>query len=334
MHSLLQVGLGPLGQAMVRDLHARGRGRVLAAVDTAPELVGRSLCELAPGAEPGVSVAGDLQAALADERIDCALVTTSSDLARCAPSLRALLARGMTVVTTCEEALWPWLRHAQLAEELDQHARAHGGRLLGTGINPGFLMDTLVAQVSAVCRSVTSFEAWRIQDATTRRIPFQAKIGASLDDDAFAAKQADGSLRHVGLGESLHLAAAALGLELDEWEESLEPVRAERPLECGLGSIPVGTAAGVRQVALGRAQGAVVARLEFVAAIGQADPHDRVRIVGEPPLDVRIDGGVHGDVATIAIAVNALDALKAAPPGFHTMLSVPPVTYAGVRAAR
>lgn len=334
MQPLLQVGLGPLGQAMVRDLAARGRGPVLAAVDTAPELAGRPLQELVPEAEGAVRIEAELEAALADERLQAALVTTSSDLSRCAPTLRALLRRGLAVVTTCEEALWPWLRHPELADELDQLAREHGGRLLGTGVNPGFLMDTFPAQVTAVCRSVRSFESWRIQDATTRRLPFQAKIGATLDDDAFEAKRQDGSLRHVGLGESLHLAAAALGLSIDEWEESLEPVKAEQPLECGLGPIPLGVAAGVRQVAVGRSAGEQVARLEFVAAIGQADPHDRVRIEGEPPLDVRIEGGVHGDVATIAIAVNALDALHDAPPGLHTMLSIPPVTVSGARRAR
>ena len=248
-------------------------------------------------------------------------------MSRCAPTFRSLLRAGLPVVSTCEELLWPWLRHRELAEELDQLAKEHGGRLLGTGINPGFLMDTLPALASAVCCQVESVEAWRIQDATPRRIPFQKKIGATLDLDAFAKKQADGSLRHVGLGESLYFVAQTLGLGVERWEESLAPVIAERDMVCGLGPIPAGHAAGVRQVAEGFVGATRTVRLEFIAAIGQADPHDRVRIVGEPPVDLRIDGGVHGDVGTSSMVLNSMRPLMASQPGLHTMASIPLVTF-------
>lgn len=325
MLRILQVGLGPLGRQIAADLYARGLGRVVAAVDVAPELAGRPLSELVPGAD-GVTVAGELAAAAAAE-VDCAVVATSSDLARCAPTLRELLARGTAVVSTCEELLWPALRHPELAAELDALARERGARLLGTGVNPGFLMDTLPALLSGACRSVRAIEAWRIQDAASRRLPFQVKIGAGLDDAAFAARVAEGRLRHVGLGESLHLLAHCAGLAIERWEESIEPVRATRDLESGVGPIPAGRAAGVRQVATGHSGGRAVARLEFVAAVGQPDPSDGVRIDGEPAIELVIRGGVHGDVATCAIVLNAIPSLLAAPPGLQTMASVPLVSH-------
>ncbi|MEE8469052.1 MAG: dihydrodipicolinate reductase, partial [Planctomycetota bacterium] len=108
------------------------------------------------------------------------------------------------------------------------------------------------------------------------------------------------------------------------WEESLEPVIATEDLECGLGSIPAGHAAGVRQVAVGHGPEGALVRLVFQAAIGQRDPHDRVRLDGEPPLDLRIQGGVHGDVATSAVLLNAIPALLEAQPGLHTMVSIRP----------
>jgi 4-hydroxy-tetrahydrodipicolinate reductase len=319
MLRILHVGLGPLGQRIATDLTQRGLGRIAAAVDNSPTLIGTDF--------HGVKVSGDLDAALSSGSVDCALVTTSSDLARCAPTFLTLLRAGLAVVSTCEELLWPWLRHAKLAGELESQARQHGGRLLGTGINPGFLMDGLPAMASAVCSEVRSVEAWRIQDATPRRIPFQKKIGATLDRGAFAARIADGSLRHVGLGESLHFVASTLGLAVDRWEESLEPVIAEQALECGLGPIPAGHAAGVRQVARAFAGERCTVRLEFVAAVGQPDPHDRVRIEGTPMLDLRIDGGVHGDIGTSAMVLNSIHSLLAAQPGLHTMATVPMVTF-------
>jgi 4-hydroxy-tetrahydrodipicolinate reductase len=247
--------------------------------------------------------------------VQAAVVTTRSSLEACAPTFRALLERGLAVVSTCEELAWPQLRHPQLADELDRLARERGGRLLGTGVNPGFLMDTLPSALTAVCRDVRAVRVFRIQDASTRRLPFQRKIGAGLTPEEFAARVAAGDLRHVGLGESLHFVAACAGLELDDWSEELEPVLGED-----------GLARGVRQVAQGTRAGAVAVRLEFVAAVGQADPQDRIEVDGEPSLELRIPGGVHGDVATAAIVGNAIAPLLASPPGLHTMASLPLVS--------
>ena len=318
----IHVGLGPLGQRIATDFTARGLGQIAAAVDLDPELTGSEF--------HGASVVSDLDEALAKGSFDCALVTTSSDLTRCAPTFKSLLREGLPVVSTCEELLWPWLRHQDLANELDEVAKKHGGHLLGTGINPGFLMDTLPALASAVCSKVDCVEAWRIQDASPRRIPFQRKIGASLDLDAFAKRIEDGSLRHVGLGESLHFVAHTLGLGVERWEESLDPVIAERDMECGLGPILAGHASGVRQVAEAWVGDVCTLRLEFVAAIGQSDPHDRVRIVGDPPVDLRIDGGVHGDVGTSAMVLNSMRPLMASQPGLHTMATIPLVAFSRV----
>jgi 4-hydroxy-tetrahydrodipicolinate reductase len=337
MLRILHVGLGPLGRMIVSDIVARRAGQVVAVVDTDPALVGTrvgdTLGTLPAGShEANLKITGSLDAAMS-LGFDAAVVATSSDLARCAPTLRELLGRGGCVVSTCEELLYPWLRHPVLAEELQRLCVQHGGRLLGTGVNPGFLMDTLPVAATAVCRGVKKVEAWRIQDATTRRIPFQQKIGAGLDDKAFAVKVREGTLRHVGLGESLHFIAKYLGLRVDDWHETIEPVHATRDLECALGRITRGTAAGVRQVAVGVAREPggkerTTVRLEFQAAIGQEHPHDRVRIDAEPAIDLTITGGVHGDVATTAITVNAIDSLRRATPGLHTMATVPLVRCA------
>jgi 4-hydroxy-tetrahydrodipicolinate reductase len=333
MLRIVHVGFGPLGQRVVSDLYARRLGEVVGLVDVSPELAGRTLRDFVPQAAGASSGPGDrpvvagldsaLDAALASGRIDAAVVTTSSDLAACAPTFRTLLKRGLPVVSTCEELIFPWLRHAQLAQELDALARAHGGKLLGTGVNPGAMMDTIPVFVTAVCSKVHSVEVHRIQDATTRRLPFQKKIGATLDRAAFDAGVRAGWLRHVGLGESLHFVAHYLGLPFERWEESIEPVIADAPTACGIGPIAAGCALGVRQVATGWRGDDPVVRMVFQAAIGQADPMDRVIVRGEPELDVRFTGGVHGDIATSAMTLNAIGSLMMAPPGLHTSATVP-----------
>ncbi len=324
---ILHVGLGPVGLRIARDLAERGLGRSIGAIDPSPDLAGRSLSEIASASSADVAVLPDLTHFRHWNDLDAVVVATRSDLSACAPTFRALLDRGLTVVSTCEELVWPRLRHPELADELDRLCRRTGGRLLGTGVNPGFLMDTLAVACSAVCRDVRAVYVWRIQDASDRRIPFQRKIGAGLSPEEFARRSEAGVLRHVGLGESLHLIAACLGLEVTDWNESLEPVLAGRDASSAFGPVPAGAIAGVLQVARARANGRTTLELRFLAAVGQPDPHDRIRIEGEPGIDLRIDGGVQGDVATAAIALNAVGSLREAPPGLHTMASVPVVHF-------
>jgi len=335
MKRVLHVGVGPLGQKILIDMGERGLGHVVAAVDSGPGIAGTLLTKLVPSADPKLRIHASLEEVDLWDDIDVAVVTTSSDLESCADTFRALLLRGKAVVSTCEELVYPWLRHVALAEELDELAKRHGGRLLGTGVNPGFLMDALPAFLTSVCRSVRGIMVYRVQDASARRIPFQKKIGAGLDDEQFARRVADGTLRHVGLGESLHFIAHYVGLPLERWEEDIAPVKADRDMVSGMGVIPRGRVAGVRQVARGYHDERVVVSLEFQAAIGQRDPHDRVVIEGEPSMDVVIPGGVHGDVATSAIVINAIPRILKAPPGLHTMATIPPPIHVhGTGAAR
>lgn len=324
MHRILHVGIGPLGHIILTDLLQRGL-TIVGAIDFAPNLAGVPLSKVVHGAPPGVTILHSLSDFTAWDQVDCALVTTSSDLRLCEPIFREILQHGKPIVSTCEELLFPWLRHEILAARLHEQAVKTGGRLLGTGVNPGFLMDALPLFATAVCKTVRSVKCSRIQDASTRRVPFQKKIGAGLDQVHFDKKVAEGTLRHVGLGESLHFLGQYLGIRIERWDEDIAPVKAERELTCALGPIHRGMISGVRQVARGYADEECVIHLEFQAAIGQEDPHDRVVIDGQPPLDLVIHGGVHGDAATSAITLNAIPRLMEASPGLHTMATIPPI---------
>lgn len=328
MKRMLIVGLGPLGLRIAKDLHERELGHIVAGVDRDAGLVGRPLSSLIPGCNPEARVLRDLEDLDLWDGIDAAIVATASTLPACADTFRTLLAKGKPVVSTCEELVYPWLRHLALAEELHELAQRSGGRLLGTGVNPGFLMDALPAYLTSVCKQVRGVHVERVQDASVRRVPFQQKIGAGLDDAGFAAKVRDGSLRHVGLGESLHFLAHYVGLPIDHWEEDIAPIRAERDLSSGLGLIPRGRMAGVKQVARGYHDERVVVHLEFQAAIGMPQPYDRVVVEGEPKIDMVIPGGVHGDVATSAIILNSVPRLMDARPGLHTMATIAPPFFA------
>lgn len=332
--NVLVVGLGPLGQRVVADLYGRGLGRVVAALDVDPELVGRDLSELVPEAPPGVIVGTHPGEVENWDAIQCAVVTTGSDIELCMETFRELLKRGIAVASTCEELAWPWLRHPVLAAELDELAVRNRGRIVGTGVNPGFLMDALPAALTTACRRVEAVRVIRLQDASTRRVPFQRKIGATMDPALLKTAVEEGRMGHVGLGESLHLLAHHVGLDLARWEETAEALVAEEEIDSGLGPIAAGASIGVRQEALGFVEDRETPAIELVfhAAIGESHPVDRIVVQGEPELRVEIPGGLHGDVATSAIVLNTLPTLMDAEPRLHTMASLPMRGCARVRA--
>ncbi|MBI5434135.1 MAG: dihydrodipicolinate reductase [Planctomycetes bacterium] len=327
MLRILHVGIGPTGQRIEKELLGRSGLRTVAAVDLGPAIGGRLLSELVEDADPHLRIETTLEALHDWSSIDVAIVTTSASLARCADVFRTLLAHGLPVVSTCEELIYPWATQRALAEDLDSLAKRHGGRLLGTGVNPGFLMDALPVFASVLSRRIDRVEVLRRQDATGRRITFQRKIGVGLGHADFESRVADGSLRHVGLRESAELVAHYLGLEVERWSETIEPVLAERELPSGLGTIAPGTTAGMRQVGEAFQGGKSVVRLEFLAALGILGPVDCVRLEGEPSFEFAIPGGVQGDVAATSIVVNALESIRAAPPGLHTMVDLPVVHF-------
>jgi 4-hydroxy-tetrahydrodipicolinate reductase len=258
---------------------------------------------------------------------DVAIVTTFSDIDRVADQIAELAAARLPAVSTCEELSYPWATHTDTAARIDAVCREHGVACLGTGVNPGFLMDYLPAVLTGLCRRVRGVTVRRVQDAARRRVPFQQKIGAGLSPAEFERSVAAGSLRHVGLPESVHMLAAACGWELDRVEETIAPVIAESVVDGGYRPIAPGEAAGVEQWARGfcspDAGAGPVVTLHFRAAVGEADPRDEIEIDGEPPIRSVIPAGVDGDLTTCAVVLNAAAVVAAASPGLHTMLDLP-----------
>jgi 4-hydroxy-tetrahydrodipicolinate reductase len=320
---VVQYGLGPIGLECVRTLLAQrpaGIVELVGAIDVDPGKVGRDVVELAGGgARTGIVVRADAEQALREWRPDVVLHTTRSSLEEVHGQIELCLGAGAHVVSSSEELVFPFERHPALSARLDELARRHGLVVLGTGVNPGYVMDVLPLVATGVCREVTRIEVERVVDASRRRPPLQRKIGAGLTLEAFAERRAAGSLGHVGLRESLLLVADGLGWKLERVEESLDPVVAVRRVDTGVVVVEPGQAAGVHQLARGYRDGREVLRLELQMYVGAPDPHDAVRVDGDPPIDLWIRGGVFGDTATVGALVNAIPLVARAAPGLRTV---------------
>lgn len=304
------VGLGPIGLEVVRAIVARRDLRLVSAADVSPALARRPLSELVPGAPDDVRVAGSLEAALADGRTEAIALTTSSRFSGVVADLETAVRQRVHVVSTCEELAAPAV-DAQAWARLDDHARHADVTLLGTGVNPGFVMDRLPLQLAGACVSVTRVRVERVVDAALRRGPLRKKVGEGLTPEAFAAGVAERRLGHVGLRESALLLAHGLGWRLDGYDETIAPVVGDD-----------GLCRGLRQEGVGRVAGQPRIELSLQMSVGAPAPHDRVVLEADPPIDVTIAGGTHGDRATVGTTVNALGRMRSAPRGLVTVADV------------
>ena len=327
----IHIGLGHMGAEIARLVHRRGDMEIVGAVDVAPDKVGTDLGEVIGLDHPlGIPVAGSIEDVLAERKADIAVQATGSHLPRVYPQLVKLIEGGLNVISTCEELAYPAWQHPELSEELDRLASAHGVTVLGTGVNPGFVMDRLPITLTGACQEVRSVRVTRVVDAARRRLPLQQKAGAGLTVAEFQARVKAKAIQHVGLPESVALIAKALGWSLDEVQETIEPVIADRPLASEFIRVEPGQVAGLHQLARGLVGGREAITLDLWMVLRAHNPRDEVHIEAIPPIHMVIPGGTHGDRATVGVVVNSIAQVVAASPGLKTVLDLPVTAGWGV----
>lgn len=327
MVKIVHLGLGPLGQKVVRFALERSFIKIVGAVDPSADKVGRDLGEICGQEKMNVIVSPDLTTALKGTKPAVALITTVSSLKKFEPQAIELAKAGLHIVSTCEELSFPWKTQPQIAKRIDEACRENKVACVGTGVNPGYLMDFLPSVLTGICQRVDQVKVLRVQDASSRRIPFQQKIGAGLTLPQFHEKVSAGTLRHVGLTESAQMIAHHLGWKLDSVTEDLRPVIAEKDIEGGYMPITRGLASGVAQIARGFMDKNEVITLQFRAAVGEPESFDRVEIKGLPGIVSTIAGGINGDIATCAITINAIRSVLNSKSGLRTMVDLYPIGY-------
>lgn len=315
----IQYGVGPIGASIAKLLREKHAVDIVGAIDTDPAKVGKDLGEVAGASDApwGIRVSADAKGVL-DQSADIVMHTTSSSLPKVMDQLLACLDVGSCVVSTCEELSYPYRTYPELAEQLDKAAKDNGVALVGTGVNPGFVMDKLLVTLAAVSQRIEYAKAVRIVDASKRRMPLQKKIGAGMSVEEFRAKVKEGVIKHVGLPESVAMVADSLGLLVDEIVETIEPKVATERVQTEFLTVEAGQVAGVYQIARGLTEGKELIYMELQMYVGAKDPADTVELIGHPKISLIIPGGSHGDIATASVAVNSIPAILDAPSGLRT----------------
>jgi 4-hydroxy-tetrahydrodipicolinate reductase len=327
MLNVIVIGLGPIGINAARAVQQDKGMKLVGLVDVDPSKLGKSLTQLSERAATGGPKVVSSIAETISKKPQIAIVTTASQFDRVAPTLRECIKRRIHVVSSCEEMSFPAFGHKKLAAQIDAEARKKRVALLGTGVNPGFVMDLLPLVLSSMVTKVTGVKVIRRLDAAKRRLPLQAKVGATMTPEHFRDLANQKKIGHMGIGESVAMIARGLGREAKprDVKITLDPVIADRELDSALGKISPGMVCGMRNTASWAGKDLSI-ELDLTMAVGTPDAQDRVELSGPVPLTLIIPGSTPGDTATVAAMINCARLLPNVTPGLKTMLDIPPAT--------
>jgi len=323
-------GLGPIGAAVARQIASRKGFQIVGAVDIDRAKIGLDLAQvIGLDKKMRVRITNDAVGAIKSGKPDVAVLCTSSSLKKVMPQIETVLKKKVAIVSTTEELSYPVGKNRALAKKIDALAKKAKVAVVGTGVNPGFAMDALPITLTGICERVDSIRVDRIQDARSRRLPFQQKIGSGLTKEQFAQKVKDGSVRHVGLAESVTMIADAMGWKLDKVTDEIHPKIADKGVESELIAVDPGYVCGIVQDGIGYIKGKPVVTLHMEAYLGAPESYDAVTVEGNPRITQKISGGLHGDIATASITVNSIPKILRVSPGLRTMADMPIPSWFG-----
>jgi hypothetical protein len=311
-----QFGLGPIGLECLKLAESKPWVRIIGGIDIDPRKIGRNLEELT-GVKGlrGLPIVGSVDEL--KQKPDLIFHTAVSQFKTAYAQLEPLARQGINVVSSCEELVFPQLKEPTLAAKLDRLCQKSGARVVGTGVNPGFVMDLLPLCLTAVSQEIRAIHIRRVVNASTRRQPLQRKIGSGLAPEVFRRRFQAGKAGHAGLQESLALIAHALGWKTSKIREIGKAVVAQKDIRTQYLRVRKGKTCGLHQRAEAKVDGHIRITLDLKMYLGAENPHDAIRIEGNPPLDMVIQGGVAGDQATVAALVNTAPRLLRAEPGLR-----------------
>lgn len=322
-------GLGAMGSGMVRLLLQKPGVEVVGAVARRPERHGDDLGHVVgDGQRLGVRVSGDATEMLARARPDVVLHATTSFMEEAFGELVTAIRCGANVITIAEEMAYPWVTEPERAREADSLAKRYGVSVLGTGINPGFVLDSLILMLTGVCARVDRIRGVRVNDLSPYGPTVMRTQGVGRTPEEFERGLREGTIvGHVGFRQSMGMIAAALGWRLDQVRELREPIISTTRRAAAHAVVEPGMVAGCRHTAHGLRGDRCVITLEHPQQIRPEvegiETGDYISIEGEPPVNLAIKPEIPGGIGTVALAVNMVPAVLEANPGLKTMTDLP-----------
>jgi 4-hydroxy-tetrahydrodipicolinate reductase len=322
-------GLGAMGSGMAKMLLDKKGVDIVGAIDIGAKL-GKSMYEVV-GVEKGDRqevIVKTAEETITEKCADVCLCVTDSYTEKAFDKFKFVLEKGINIVSSAEEMAYPQAQSPELAKELDKIAKANGVSILGTGINPGLVMDLLVVAMTGCCESVDSIVSRRVNSLSPFGKTVMEEQGIGMEVEEFNKKVQAGTMAgHVGFPESIQMIADAIGWKVEKVEQSMEAILTDVERVAPYGSAKAGQVAGVDMKGFGYIDGKVKIEMDHPQ---QIEPEqvgvktgDYVIINGTPNINMVNSPEIPGGIGTIAMCVNMIPQVINAPAGLQTMIDLP-----------
>ncbi len=328
---VVQWGLGAMGKGIAKLLLSRKGVEIVGVCDRYPGFIGKSLddiLERPKGEGESVLITGDIKEALSNTPVDICVIATDSFVKDVYPKIKLVVEQGINVITIAEEMSYPAAKEPALAAEMDKLARENGVSILGTGINPGLMMDLLAVCLTGAMTEVSHVRCERVNSLSPFGETVMHEQGIGISVEQFDQGVKDGTLAgHVGFHESAGMISEALGLPFDEFSQQMLPIITQVDRKSPHGFAAKGQIAGVNMSASAKQNGQEVIELihpqQIEPHLAGVDTGDYITLKGSPDINMAVKPEVNGGLGTIAMACNLLPFVVAAKPGLLTMLDLP-----------
>ncbi|MBZ9635700.1 2,4-diaminopentanoate dehydrogenase [Clostridium sp. FP1] len=321
-------GLGEMGTGIGKMILTKVGIEIVGALDKAPSKLGKDLGQILNTKNMGIIVSDDAETLIKETKADIVILTTNSFVKSEYPAIKTIVKNGKNCITIAEEMTYPFAVEKELSKEMDRIAKENNVTILGTGVNPGFVLDTLIITLSSSCRNVASIRAERINDLSPYGPTIMRTQGVGLTIEEFEAGIENGSIvGHIGFAQSIPMISKALGLEYDEITQTLEPIVSNTHRETLCVKVKPGMVAGCDHRAIATKNGKQIITLEHLLQIHPeceaVETGDYIYIKGDADLHLSIKPETPGGIGTIAIAVNMIPQVIASRAGLKTMMDLP-----------
>ncbi len=324
-------GFGAMGSGMAKMLLQKKGVEIVGVCDRNKARVGKDMYEVL-GVDRGnrepVIINSNIEEVLTKGCCDVCLTATDSFTEAAFPRLKYCLEQEVNVISTAEEMAYPQAQTPELAAELDKIAKDNGVTILGTGINPGLIMDLLVVCLTGCMTDVEYIEAKRVNSLSPFGHTVMEEQGVGMKVDEFNRRCEEGTMAgHVGFAESVQMIADAIGWKVDKFEQQMKAIVTTVDRKSPHGFAAAGDVAGVNMTGQGYVDGEV--KIDMIHP-QQIEPEmegtftgDYIKIKGTPEVNMSINPEVEGGLGTIAMCVNMIPHVINASTGLKTMIDLP-----------